>query len=61
MRITKRGKKVDITFVEVIKEYSKYVCPSYKTSFVGGGPSRTVIRFWCKCGQELIVDKILNE
>ena len=56
---TKRAKKVT-----VIKEYqvkkvftkSSYTCPCCKTEFITGKSYEGVIRFRCKCGQELLID-----
>jgi len=60
MKITKKAKKVQVKYTESISYRPEYTCPSCKTSFVGFGPSKNVIRFRCKCGQELIVEKPLD-
>ena len=57
MSLTKRPKRVKITYEEIISYSSKYICPTCKTHFHGFGPAKNVTRFICKCGQELIVDK----
>jgi hypothetical protein len=57
-RITKRAKKVDITYKTVTAERSEYVCPSCRTTFIGSGIGKNITRFICDCGQELIVNKI---
>lgn len=53
-RITKRPKKVAVTYKKTESYYAKYACPSCHTIFVGSGPDKNVIRFRCQCGQELI-------
>jgi len=61
MKVTKKAKRVSIIFVQIKSEYSKYDCPTCHTKFIGAGIKRNIIRFKCDCGQELIIDKILNE
>jgi predicted RNA-binding Zn-ribbon protein involved in translation (DUF1610 family) len=55
MRITKRPKHVIIQQVKIISYYSRYQCPTCKTIFEGASVGEHVIRFKCRCGQELIV------
>ena len=59
MAITKRPKRVLIKVRKetVINCYSSYQCPQCHTVFEGYGPAGNVTRFYCNCGQELIVDK----
>ena len=57
MGVTKRAKLAVRKTKQVITEYSYYLCPSCHTEFSGCGPAENVIRFRCRCGQELIVDK----
>ena len=54
---TKRPKRVSVQYEEIKSYTAKYDCPTCKTSFVGFGPNRNVVRFICKCGQELIVER----
>jgi len=62
MAVTKRPKKVIVTLREVTKTVSGYNCPSCTLNLIGGGISKNVSRFKCEqCGQELIVDKFVNE
>jgi len=61
-KITKRAKSVDVFIHEVKQTYPEYTCPSCHTTFKGGSPGNSVIRFICVCGQELIVRsrKLIN-
>ena len=57
MSVTKKPKKVKVTFVETVRYYSKYICPSCGVEYIGGVDKNTV-RFNCyKCGQLLIVEQ----
>lgn len=55
IRITKRPKQVMVEHEEVVGYISQYYCPACHITYRGGGPERNVVRFMCKCGQELIV------
>jgi hypothetical protein len=54
--ITKKPKRVNIKWQEVINHISSYQCPSCLVIYSGGGPSQNTTRFICRCGQELIVN-----
>ena len=56
MGITKKAKRVKVKRKEIVGYQAMYTCPSCNTTFSGFGPDSNVIRFRCKCGQELIVD-----
>lgn len=55
VRVTKKPKRVVVMYKAIETYILKYTCPSCQTTFVGGGPDKNVLRFRCKCGQELIV------
>jgi len=57
MKITKRPKKVKVTYEEIKVYRSNYTCPSCFVVHIGGGPEENVLRFKCSCGQVLIVEK----
>jgi hypothetical protein len=57
MRVTKRAKAVVVRTREIKSYISSYTCPTCKVSFEGGGPDSNVVRFICRCGQELKVTK----
>ncbi len=56
MKITKKPKKIRVIFKEIISYCSEYTCPTCKTTYIGV-VNRNVSRFFCKCGQELIINK----
>jgi hypothetical protein len=53
---TKRAQVAVVRFKEVTEYISEYWCPACCTIY-SGFLSRNVLRFICKCGQELIVKK----
>jgi len=55
-KITKKPKRVTVSFKEVVRYIPEYTCPSCHVHYVGAGVSRSVTRFRCECGQELIVN-----
>ena len=55
MGLTKRPKRVVVEDIEMIDTYPRWTCPSCHQTFFGGAPCKTVTRFRCTCGQELIV------
>ena len=59
MKLTKKPKRVDVIRHEtwVIQYRNEYTCPTCHVNFYNGGPSNRVSRFYCNCGQELIVNK----
>lgn len=53
----KRAKRVKITYREVIRKISSYLCPHCGTHIVGAGIEKHITRFKCThCGNECIVD-----
>lgn len=56
-KVTKRPKRVKIKYEEIKAYTSNYTCPTCQVEYHGGGPARSVVRFICACGQELIVDR----
>ena len=61
MSVTKKSKKVTVTFVETKKYYAKYVCPSCRVEHIGACVDKSTVSFKCDCGQVLIVDNILQK
>jgi len=61
MGITKRAKSVTVFEKACKSTITSYTCPSCFVSFQGYGPRDNVIRFRCKCGQELIVEERIRE
>ena len=62
MKLFKKARKADITYIETRSEYSSYTCPFCKVTFLGSGISRNVTRFKCKsCKNEIIIDKIITK
>jgi hypothetical protein len=57
MRVTKRPKHVNVYYEKIESSRSVYTCPVCKGTFIGFSIDKTIIRFRCKCGQELIIDK----
>jgi DNA-directed RNA polymerase subunit RPC12/RpoP len=55
MNVTKKGKKIKVRYKKYEYERSEYICPTCKTKFIGD-LDRSIIRFRCNCGQELIVN-----
>ena len=53
---TKKPKHVTIEYVERKSTVATYVCPSCHVHATDYCLGKTVIRFYCSCGQELIVD-----
>ena len=53
---TKSPKKVKVTWIQSVSFTSKYYCPSCHGLFDGDAGGRNVLRFRCRCGQELIVE-----
>lgn len=60
MKPTKTPKRVDITRQKIVETsyISEYQCPCCRTIFRGGGPASNVLRFKCRCGQELIINSV---
>ncbi len=56
-RITKKPKRITVTDEEFIASQPRYVCPSCGAQYLNGDPSKYTTRFFCPCGQELIVEK----
>lgn len=57
MKITKKPKRVYVNHEIVESTISKYHCPCCGNYFVGAGIGRNISRFYCRCGQELIIAK----
>lgn len=53
---TKKPKKVDVKFIQIKTYIAEYKCPSCKVLFRDGTIQKNVTRFYCDCGQELIVE-----
>ena len=63
-RVTKKAKQVKLEWAEeTITHYrSKYECPTCKTIYIGTiSKTSKVSRFFCDCGQELIVKQFGNQ
>ena len=58
MSITKKAKKVRVTWVETKSYYSKYICPSCWAESRCIGVTKGTLRFRCDCGQEFIVESV---
>jgi len=56
----KRPRKVKIDWIEYVHYQSKYDCPFCHTIFVGFVGNKSVTRFICQCGNELIVEQEQN-
>lgn len=56
MKPTKKPKKVRVEWYESTCFTSEYTCPSCRNVFDGFVGSKNVLRFRCRCGQELIVE-----
>ncbi len=56
MKITKKAKRIKVNWIEkkYISIMSEYQCPSCKTYFQNT-LDKSIIKFRCKCGQELII------
>ena len=57
IKVTKRPKRITVTYTKTEETYSEYECPSCGLYLIGAAIGLHVTRFRCKCGQELIVDK----
>jgi predicted SprT family Zn-dependent metalloprotease len=59
MKKTKRPKGVSVVWhqIEYVTEKSEYQCPCCKTVFMNT-LQRNTSRFYCDCGQELIVKAV---
>ena len=57
MKYTKRAKSIPVFYreIKVVEEISEYICPTCCIAYVGAGLRKSVLRFKCECGQELIV------
>ena len=62
-KITKKAKRVNVTWEEYtyISHKSIYQCPSCYTNFHNTLQQRNITRFICDCGQELMVDEVINK
>lgn len=59
MKVSKKAIKVKLEWKEepFISYRSEYKCPKCKATFQGFVRDRNTTRFLCECGQELIIDK----
>jgi hypothetical protein len=63
LKVTKNPKKVIVTYQEftTIKRVTGYNCPSCTLNIYGAGIKDHTVRFRCRCGQELIIDKFIQK
>jgi len=55
---TPKGVSVEWEKQEYVTYRSRYQCPSCRTVFQGFIQDKSVLRFRCKCGQELIIENV---
>lgn len=60
MKPTKRAKKINLKLIKSVSYQTKYTCPTCKVEY-HGFVGTNVIRFKCKCGQELIITSHIKE